>query len=109
MHVPWKGIIAATVVGALFTLQGYTLTEQQNALEGLLTIAQKQLEVDKDTHTKLWDLHRRVLKLEAADRGFAEQDHRLMAHIRWFVMRRSGTDELKRMEAAIKTLEARGD
>jgi hypothetical protein len=45
------------------------------------------------------ELERRLEKLE-------KENGRLEAHIKWFVMRRSGTDELRKMEAAMTRLEA---
>lgn len=106
MQVSWKGIskgvIALAVVGGLGahnTITSLTLAKQQEAIESLLAIGEMSLELE-DKHTKmLWDLHRRVSELE-------REDNRLLAHIKWFVMRRSGTDELRKMEAAVARLEA---
>ena len=84
-----------------------TIWGQQIAINALVQANETALAVDiqvierqRDDYKKLWDLHRRVEALEG-------QDQRIMAHIRWFVMRRSGTDELRKMEAAIERLEER--
>ena len=71
---------------------------QQKVSDKVGKIVSLMVELDQIQETKLWDLHDRVLALEA-------EDERLSAHIKWFVMRRSGTDELRKMEAAIKKLE----
>ena len=76
----------------------FRIREHQSTLETLVDSAAMTAEHEQGQETKLWDLHRRVLALEA-------EDERLSAHIKWFVMRRSGTDELRKMEAAIKKLE----
>jgi hypothetical protein len=44
-------------------------------------------------------LREKVARLE-------KEDQRLQSHIKWFVMRRSGTDELRKMEAAVAKMEA---
>ena len=76
----------------------FTIREHQRTLETLVDSAAMTAEHEQGQETKLWDLHRRVIALEL-------EDERLSAHIKWFVMRRSGTDELRKMEAAVKKLE----
>ena len=98
MQVHWKQLIGGTIIAGAFTLQGYTINKQQDAIDGLIGIAMKDMELDAAQETKLWDLHRRVVLLE-------QEDERIMAHVRWFVMRRSGTDELRKMEATVERLE----
>ena len=90
-------LFVVTVTGVLIVLS-YTITQQQSAIGSLLDITEIDAEIYRTHNIKLWDLHERVKKLEA-------EDQRLMAHIRWFVMRRSGTNELRQMEAAVARLE----
>ena len=97
--VPWKQIIAASIVAGMFSLQGFTIAKQQDIIDTLLDVAISNTKLDLLHDQRIWDLHRRVVALEA-------EDQRIMAHVRWFVMRRSGTNELRRMEAAISRLEA---
>lgn len=95
------GIVFGTmaVVAVMMSVGSvYIVRQQQVALEVLLDTVAGNMEYDMDQQAKLWDLHRRVLALE-------DNDERLEAHIRWFVMRRSGTNELRKMEAAIRKLE----
>lgn len=73
--------------------------EQQKALGTLIDGAAVSVEFERGQETKLWDLHRRIEALE-------KEDERLMSHIKWFVMRRSGTNELRKMEAVVARLEA---
>ena len=80
----------------------FTTREQQSTIETLVDSAAMTAEHEQGQETKLWDLHRRVLALEA-------ENERLSAHIKWFVMRRSGTDELRKMEAAVAKLEGMDD
>lgn len=87
------GALASTLV------LGITTQKQQDTIEQLIEIDALASEYDMQQQAKLWDLHRRMLALEA-------EDQRIMAHVKWFVMRRSGTAELARMERAIERLEA---
>ena len=86
-------LIMFTVLN-FFTIQG-----QQKSLEILESGHAATVEHEQSQENRIWDLHRRVKALEA-------EDKRLMAHIKWFVMRRSGTDELRKMEAVVARLEA---
>ncbi len=100
-----KASMFAIVVFSILILQSYTIatiTRQQNAIESLIDRAEAYEAIYKDQNVKLWDLHDRVLALEA-------EDERLLAHIKWFVMRRSGTNELRKMEAAVARLEGVND
>ena len=75
---------------------------QQKTFETLETLessAAATVEHEQSQENRIWDLHRQVKALEA-------EDERLLAHIKWFVMRRSGTDELRMMVAAVERLEA---
>jgi hypothetical protein len=47
-----------------------------------------------------------VLILREKVARMEKEDQRLQSHIKWFVMRRSGTDELRKMEAAVAKMEA---
>lgn len=98
MQVSWKEIVAASVILGIMSLQEYTISKQQDTLEGLLSISSMTVQLEAEQERKLWDLHHRVLALE-------KEDQRIMAHVKWFVMRRSGTAELRRMERAIERLE----
>jgi len=89
------GLIGLTL---LVAANFFTIREHQKALEALVDSAAMTAGHEQGQETKLWDLHYRVRALEA-------EDERLSAHIKWFVMRRSGTDELRKMEAAIEKLE----
>jgi hypothetical protein len=82
-----------------------TMIFQGRAIKSLIESNTASVEFDsnmlkqsQEDYTKLWDLHRRVLALE-------NETKRLEAHIKWFVMRRSGTNELRKMEAAVDKLE----
>jgi len=91
-----SAFVAGTItVSVLNTL---TIRQQQDVISQLVDIAAADAEFDMRQDIMLWDLHRRVLALEA-------EDDRIMAHVRWFVMRRSGTDELRKMELAVAKLE----
>ena len=72
---------------------------QQKSLEILEGGCEAPIEHEQSQEDRIWDLHRRVKALEA-------EDERLLAHIKWFVMRRSGTNELRKMEAVVARLEA---
>ena len=93
-------LVAGSQLGllALVIINFFIVQEQQTVIETLIDSVALTAEHEQTQETKLWDLHDRVLALEA-------EDERLLAHIKWFVMRRSGTDELRKMEAAIKKLE----
>ena len=113
MQVSWKGIdkgaAALAVIGGLSAhaiLNTLTIREHQRAISAMVEYAAVDVEAANDTNKKLWDLHRRVVVLERENNQLVAEDQRLLAHIRWFVMRRSGTDELRKMEAAIERLEA---
>jgi hypothetical protein len=92
-----KHAVICAFVGVL-SVQGAIILKQQAAINSLIWIANANAEFDRVTITKMWDLHRRVVALES-------EDQRIMSHVRWFVMRRSGTDELRRMEQAVERLE----
>jgi hypothetical protein len=97
-----RTVVESAVVGVALgctIVLGLTVKEQQDTISALVMLEGQDSELEQRQEAMLWDLHRRVLALEG-------QDERIMAHIRWFVMRRSGTDELRRMEAAIVKLEA---
>jgi hypothetical protein len=87
--------LAAGTIGVL----ALTVHKQQDTIDNLVELSAYEAQFDQEVQAKLWDLHRRVMVLEA-------EDQRIMAHVRWFVMRRSGTAELRRMEQAIRNLEA---
>jgi len=92
-----NGVAAGALVASV--LLGITVRQQQKTLDGLLDIAIVDSQFDQQQDAMLWDLHRRVLKLE-------KEDERIMAHVRWFVMRRSGSVELAKMALAVDRLEA---
>ena len=87
------------IIGSVVAVQAYTITKQQDAIGSLIATATAATKIHEEDHKKFWDLHRRVQALEG-------QDQRIMAHIKWFVMQRSGTDELRKMEAAMVHLGA---
>ena len=88
----WTAIAGLTTLSVVTNL---TVTKQQEAIEKLLDIEVVSLELAQ-THTKmLWDLHRRTQKLE-------REDKRLSAHIKWYIMERSGIRELARLERAME-------
>ncbi len=93
------GVLAIGIVNAV------TISEQQTAVELMVTALAENVEYDVKYERRVWDLHQRVMQLEGRTVALSSEDERLMAHIRWFVMRRSGTDELRRMEAAVVRLE----
>ena len=95
----WLIIVALVSLYALTFANSYVIWEQQTIVEACLDMAAEDSELIVNHNAKLWDLHYRVLALEA-------EDERLLAHIKWFVMRRSGTDELRKMEVAVARLEA---
>ena len=87
-----------TAVIVVLSLFGYTINKQQDTIETMIDRVAMTVEHEQSQEDRIWDLHRRVKALEA-------EDERLLAHIKWFVMRRSGTDELRMMVAAVERLE----
>ncbi len=101
MQVSIKGLtklVATTTIIVMLGANSYITYKQQDTLDTLLGIAINATRTDMQHQSMLWDLHRRVGKLE-------HEDQRIMAHVRWFVMRRSGTDELRKMETVVAKLE----
>jgi hypothetical protein len=91
--------VAVTTLSLGFAVSfGAVTYYQQEAIEALASVAVSDMDLDAAQEAKLWDLHRRVVKLE-------NEDQRIMAHVKWFVQRRSGTAELRKMERAIENLE----
>ena len=84
----------------------YMNWKQQEALEILVSNVTVVVEHEQTQETRIWDLHRRMMVLETRTVALNLEDERLLAHIKWFVMRRSGTNELRKMEAAVARLEA---
>lgn len=83
----------------IIVFNSLAIREQQKAIEILESDSTVIIEHEQSQEDRIWDLHRRVKALEA-------EDERLLAHIKWFVMRRSGTNELRKMERAVARLEA---
>ena len=79
-------------------LNFFMIQEHQESLETLESGFAATVEHKRSQTYRIWGLHRRVEALE-------KEDKRLQAHIKWFVMRRSGTNELRKMEAAVARLE----
>ena len=92
-------VLLGAGLAALMVLNFLTIRRQQTAITILMNMAIDGTAIFEDHHTKIWDLRQRVGALE-------QEDKRLLSHIKWFVMRRSGTDELRKMEAAVARLEA---
>ena len=67
-----NGVAAGALVASV--LLGLTVRQQQKTLDGLLDIAIVDSQFDQQQDAMLWDLHRRVLKLE-------KEDERIMAHV----------------------------
>lgn len=92
-------IIIGLLLGLLIAFNWLTIWEQQKVLKALVDGAIVSVEFEQSQETKIWALYRRVEALK-------KEDERLLSHIKWFVMRRSGTNELRKMEAAVAVLEA---
>lgn len=73
------------------------IQKQQKSLEILESGFTVTVEHEQSQEDRIWDLHRRVKVL-------GKEDERLLSHIKWFVMRRSGTNELRKMEVAVARL-----
>ena len=93
------GVVMAALL-MMCAINSLTIHEQQKTLDTTIDTMAAMNGDDTLAQSRIWDLHRRVTRLET-------EAKRLHQHIKWFVMRRSGTNELRKMEAAIKHLEER--
>lgn len=84
---------------ALGVINFLTTMGQQKALETLVEDSVVSVGYNWQQGNQLQELRRRIDALE-------REVERQMSHIKWFVMRRSGTDELRKMETAVTKLEA---
>ena len=87
-------LLMLTCIGGFFMIR-----EKQKSLEILESDSVATIEHEQSQEDRIRDLRRRVKALE-------KEDERLLEHIKWFVMRRSGISELHKMEAAVARLEA---
>ena len=90
------------IFGILFVLifiNFFMVREQQKTFKILMSNSAATVEHEQSQKDRIWNLHHQV-------KALGKEDERLLAHIKWFVMRRSGTDELRKMETAIAKLEA---
>jgi len=91
--------VLISLIGVLGAINFLVIWEQHKAIEILESSFIMTVEHEQSQEDRIWDLHHQVKVLE-------KEDERLLAHIKWFVMRRSGTDELRKMETVMAKLEA---
>lgn len=96
----WFDYAFKVVVVAAILFQSYTIDVQNRVMIGLIQIADQAASLDQKIQGVLVDHEIRISAMENYDA--ASHDDRLLAHIKWYIMERSGIGELVRLERAME-------
>jgi hypothetical protein len=95
----WATRIMVVLFLAILAINTITNVIQNHIINKIVAENVVSMEYQNLVAAEVLILREKVARLE-------KEDQRLQSHIKWFVMRRSGTDELRKMEAAVAKMEA---
>jgi hypothetical protein len=95
----WATRIMVVLFLAILAINTITNVIQNHIINKIVAENVVSMEYQNLVAAEVLILREKVARME-------KEDQRLQSHIKWFVMRRSGTDELRKMEAAVAKMEA---